>query len=194
LPYSTLFQPFYKNMALLERTLLALQSLFHAAQTEDLKWKQRHQADQLALKHAQILAEKQLETQLQKKTAQLAHEMALLNTEYEAQLEILKTKYRQEIKDYKQYLHSLEQLKVSIQKSYRHLPEAVAFTIHHHAKQLLNQMWETEDFQAKLGLEMQLLQFMTTVHEESRLYLAGETKKLLPEKTLALIQHSPEKF
>jgi len=176
-------------MALLERALLALQSLLQTAQTEDLKWKQQHQAEQLALKHAQILAEKQLEIELQKKTAQLAHEMALLATEYDAQLLILKTKYQQEVKDYKQYLQSLEQLKVSIQKSYRHLPVAVAFTIHHHAKQLLNQMWETDDFQAKLGLEMQLLQFMTTVHEESRLYLAGETKNTLPEKTLALIHH-----
>jgi len=177
-------------MSFLKRCTLALQRIFQATQTQDLEWKQQHQAQQLALKHAQILAEKQLESELHKKSVQLAHEIELLNTEYAAQLDMLKTKYRQDVKDYKQYLHALEQLKTSIQKSYRHLPDAVAFTIHHHAKQLLNQMWETDDVQAKLQLEMQLLHFMTTVHEESRLYLQEGSASALPEKTLALIEQS----
>jgi hypothetical protein len=174
-------------MSILKRCTLALQSIFQAMQVQNLQWKQQHQAQQLELKHAQILAEKELEIALKTKAMQLAHEMALLTTEYDAQLVMLKTKYQQDIKDYKQYLQSLEQLKTSIQKTYRHLPDAMAFTIHHHAKQLLNQMWETDNFAAKLQLEMQLLQFMTTVHEEARLYLEGQTKNALPEKTLALI-------
>ncbi len=177
-------------MVFLKRCILAFQTIFQAAQSQDLQWKQQHQAQQLALKHAQILAEKQLADELQKKSLQLAHEIALLNTEYAAQLEILKTKYRQDVKDYKHYLQALEQLKTSIQKSYRQLPAAMAFAIHHHAKQLLNQMWETQDIQTRLQLEMQLLHFMTTVHEESRGYLQEGGNNSLPEKTLALIEKS----
>jgi hypothetical protein len=175
-------------MSRLNNWLLSLVSVFHAAKDEDLKWKQQNQPQQQQLKAAQILAEKRLEAELKKRTVQLAYEIDLLNTENAAQLLILKIKYQQEIKDYKQYLHSLESLKISIQKSYAHLPEAVAFTIHHHAKQLLNQMWEAENFQDKMQLEMQLIQFMTTVHEESRLFLEGERMDNLPEKTLALIR------
>lgn len=179
-------------MSYLKHWTLSVLSILHLAKTEDLNWKQQHQEQQLKLKAAQILAEKQLEAELKKRTAQLAHEMALLNTENEAQLAMLKTRCQQEVKDYKQYLSSLDKLKMSIQKSYTHLPEAVAFTIHHHAKQLLNQMWEAEDFQHKMQLEMQLLKFMTTVHEESRLFLEGDKLDKLPEKTLALIQSDSE--
>ena len=92
------------------------------------------------------------------------------------------------IKDYKQYLSSLDQLKQSIQLSYAHLPIAVAYTIHHHAKQLLNKMWEAEDLETKLHFEMQLLQFMTTVHEDARLSLEQSSEQNLPKNTLNLIE------
>jgi hypothetical protein len=36
--------------------------------------------------------------------------------------------------------------------------------------------------------EIQLIQFMTTVHEDARAYLEGATTENLPEKTLSLIQ------
>jgi hypothetical protein len=176
-------------MSLLNRWALNILSIFHNAKAENLNWQQQNQERQLQLRHAQILAEKELEAELKKRSVQLAHEIELLSTENEAQLAMLKTKCQQEIKDYKQYLNSLEQLKISIQKSYTHLPEAVAFTIHHHAKQLLNQMWDAEDFQQKMQLEMQLINFMTTVHEESRLFLEGNKAENLPEKTLALIHN-----
>jgi hypothetical protein len=68
------------------------------------------------------------------------------------------------------------------------MPEAVAFTIHHHAKCLLNKMWEADDFEQKMRYEMQLIRFMGAVHEDSRLYLEGAATGNLPERTLNLIQ------
>jgi hypothetical protein len=102
---------------------------------------------------------------------------------------MFKTKCKQDVKDYKQYLDSLDQLKRSIQTSYTRLPEAVAFTIHHHAKHLLNEMWKADNFEAKMHYEMQLITFMTTVHEDARLHLEGVVTENLPERTLQLIQH-----
>lgn len=177
-------------MSLFTRWTISILSIFHTVKKENLKWQEQNQAQQIKLYHAQIMAEKQLETELKKRTLQLEHEISLLNTQHEAKLAMLKTKCQQEIKDYKHYLNALDQLKIAIQKSYPHLPEAIAFTIHHHAKQLLNAMWETEDFQEKMQLEMRLIQFMTTVHEESRLFLAEEKRVNFPEKTLALIKDS----
>jgi hypothetical protein len=51
---------------------------------------------------------------------------------------------------------------------------------------------KADDFQQKMHYEMQLITFMTTVHEEARLHLAGEAKATLPEKTLHLLQHQTE--
>ena len=92
-------------MSSLNRWMLSLLSIFHASKDENLKWKQQNQEQQLKLKHAQIVAEKQLEAELKKRTLQLTHEIELLNTENAAQLAMLKIKYQQEIKDYKQYLN-----------------------------------------------------------------------------------------
>ncbi|WP_246247073.1 hypothetical protein [Candidatus Methylobacter favarea] len=48
-------------------------------------------------------------------------------------------------------------------------------------------MWEAEDFEEKMKHEMQLIRFMTTVHEDARLNLEGATPGNLPERTLNLI-------
>jgi len=162
--------------------------LFHSVKDENLKWQLANQGDQTKLKHARVLAEKALEAELKKKSVQLEHDISLLKTKHDAELSMFKTKCKQDVKDYKQYLAALDQLKSSIQASYTHLPEAVAFTIHHHAKYLLNKMWEEEDFEQKMQHEMQLIRFMTAVHEDARLHLEGETTENLPERTLNLIQ------
>ncbi|WP_338324004.1 hypothetical protein [Candidatus Methylobacter oryzae] len=162
--------------------------LLHSVKDENLKWRQANQHSQAKLKHARVLAEKALEAELKKKSVQLEHDINLLKTKHNAELSMFKTKCKQDIKDYKQYLVALDQLKSSIQASYTHLPEAVAFTIHHHAKYLLNKMWEAEDFEQKIQHEMELIRFMTTVHEDARLHLEGGSVESLPEKTLSLIQ------
>ena len=163
--------------------------LFHLVKDENLQWKTTNQDQQIKLKQARVLAEKNLEAELKKKSVQLAHEITLLRTKNDTELSMFKTRCKQDIKDYKQYLASLDQLKRSIQASYTHLPEAVAFTIHHHAKHLLNQMWEAKDFEQKMQHEIQLIQFMTTVHEDARLNLEGTSNQKFPEKTLSLIQN-----
>jgi hypothetical protein len=61
-------------------------------------------------------------------------------------------------------------------------------TIHHHAKHLLHNMWEAEDHEQKIRYEMQLIQFMTAVHEDARLHLEDTTVRKLPESTLKLLQ------
>lgn len=175
-------------MNILKRWVINVVSLFHSVRDEDLKWQQANQHGLAKLKHDRVLAEKALEAELKKRSVQLEHDISLLKTKHDAELSMFKTKCKQDVKDYKQYLDALDQLKSSIQSSYTHLPEAVAFAIHHHAKYLLNRMWEADDFEQKMQLEMQLIQFMTTVHEDARSYLEGAATESLPEKTLSLIR------
>ncbi|MEQ1529816.1 MAG: hypothetical protein ABL925_10905 [Methylococcales bacterium] len=174
-------------MNALKTWLLNLVGLVHSIKDENLHWRQQNQAQQLDLKQVQALAEQALAAELKKKNVQLQHDIALLNTKNQAELTMLKTKCKQDVQDYKQYLQALDQLKRSIQNSYPHLSQAVSFTIHHHAKHLLNQMWEAEDFAEKMRHEMQLITFMSTVHEDAQLFLQGQSQQTLPEKTLSLI-------
>ena len=175
-------------MTTLKNLVFTLLKIFHSVKDENLQWKTANQDQLVRLNHARVMATKTLEAELKKKSVQLEHEIALLRTQNDAELSMFKTRCKQDIKDYKQYLASLDQLKRSIQASYTHLPEAVAFTIHHHAKHLLNQMWETQDYEQKIQHEIQLIKFLTTVHEDARLHLENATAEKLPERTLGLIQ------
>jgi hypothetical protein len=175
-------------MTWLSKRILGLVNLLHSIKDRDLQWRQDNQAQQADLKQQRILAEKALEAELKKQSVQLEHELDLLKTRHAAELSMYKTRCRQDIKDYRQYLDSLDQLKKSIQTSYRHLPESVALTIHHHAKHLLHTMWETEDHEQKIRYEMQLIQFMAAVHEDARLHLENAGFRKLPESTLNLLQ------
>ncbi len=176
-------------MTRLKNLVFTLLKLFHSVKDENLQWKKANQDQQAKLKHARVLAANALDAELKNKSVQLEHEITLLRTKNNAELSMFKTKCKQDIKDYKQYLAALDQLKHSIRASYKHLPEAVAFTIHHHAKHLLNQMWEAEDFEQKIQLEMQLINFMTTVQEDAHLNLESASADNLPERTLSLIKH-----
>jgi len=177
-------------MTVFKNWLSSLVDLWHTVKDKNLQWQGDNQEQQSQLRHAHVLAEKALEAELKKRSVQLEHEIALLRTKNNAELAMYKTKCTQDVKDYKQYLEALDQLKRSIETSYTHLPEAVAFTIHHHAKYLLNKMWEADDFEEKMQHEMRLIKFMTTVHEDARLYLEGAASAKLPENTLSLLQQA----
>ncbi|MDO9105352.1 MAG: hypothetical protein Q7U57_10360 [Methylovulum sp.] len=168
--------------------IFTLLKLFQSVKDENLRWQTVNHEQQAKLKQAQVLAEKNLADDLKKKSIRLEHDIALLRTKNSAELAMFKTKCKQDIKDYKQYLAALDQLKLSIQTSYTHLPEALAFTIHHHAKQLLNKLWEAESLEEKMHCEMRLISFMTAVHDDAQEHLQGRESKKLPEKTLDLLQ------
>ena len=177
-------------MGILTNWIIELIDLYHAAKAKKLHWRQHNEKRQIELNKQQILAEKALEAELKKKSAELKHEIALLNTKHATELSMFKTKCKQDIQDYKQYLAALDKLKLSIRNSYAHLPESVAFTIHHHAKCLLHRMWEAEDLETKIRLELQLIKLMSTVHEDASGNPENNASPRLPEKTLHLIRNS----
>jgi cell division protein FtsB len=165
-------------------------SLLHSVKDKNLAWQATNQDQQIKLSHECILAEKKLAAELAKKSVALAHEIDLLKTSQHAELAMLKTRCKEDIKDYQQYLESLNHLKQAIKTSYAHLPDAINLTIHHHAKSLLNAMWEAENLEEKIKREAQLIEFMTTVHEETKLCRTGMLSDKLPENTLKLINQS----
>jgi hypothetical protein len=162
-------------------------SLIHSIKDKNLEWHAANQGQQLKLSHDRLIAEKKLASELTKKSVQLAHEIELLKTRHDAELAMLKTRCKEEVKDYQQYLESLNQLKGIIKASYTHLPDAFINTIHHHAKSLLNSMWEAGSLEEKITREALLIKFMTTVHEEAGLYRNGALTGNLPEITLKLM-------
>lgn len=174
-------------MSLIGGYLTTALGFFRRNRDQNLQWQLSRQQDVAELRRQQALAEQQLAAELSKRAQQLAHELAVGEARQANELAMVKIQCQQELKDYQHYLQSLDTLKDSLRHSYAHLPEAVAFTIHHHAKQLLNQMWDAGDEQEKMKAEMQLLRFMTAVHEDSQAALNSQQALALPEKTMAFL-------
>ena len=176
-------------MSLIGGWLNQVLDLWRNKRDEALHWHLARQADVASLRQARALSEMAMLAQLKKQEQQLAHELSISEARNSNELAMIKIQCKQDLKDYQQYLQSLDKLKQSLKASYAHLPEAVAFTIHHHAKLLLNRMWDEQDAQEKLKIEMQLIQFMTAVHEDSLSSLKSNAGDSLPQKTLAFIDN-----
>lgn len=168
--------------------------LLHSVKDKALAWQAANQGQQIKLSHDRILAERKLAAELAKKSVALAHEIDLLKTSQHAELAMLKTRCKEDIKDYQQYLESLNHLKQTIKASYAHLPDAISLTIHHHAKSLLNALWEADNLEEKIRREAKLIEFMTTIHEETKLSYTGVLPNKLPENTLRLINEDKRHF
>ncbi len=174
-------------MTFIRHHLTGILAFLRQNRDEHLHWQLDRQAEIAELRQTQALAEQALAAQLSKQAEQLAHELAVSKTRHQNELAMVKIQCKQDLKDYQEYLQALDRLKSSLRNSYVHLPEAVAFTIHHHAKQLLNKMWEERQPEEKLKTEMQLLQFMSAVHEDSQACLQGNGTQTMPQKALACI-------
>lgn len=164
-----------------------LMSCVLQAKSQNLHWQLQTHDERNRLKTERALSEQALQARLEKQQQTLEHELALMKTRQKAELTMLKIKSKQDIQDYREYLEALDQLKHSIAKKYRHLPEAMTFTIHHHAKHLLNQMWESDDLQQKMNKELQLIRFMTSINDDINSVAENDANNLLPLKTLELL-------
>jgi len=164
-------------------------NLFNSAKSENLRWQQDKQDEIQSLKKTKALEKQSLQAELKKRQSQFEHQLAQMEQLHKTDLSMLKAQSEQQLRDYKQYLDSIDQLKTLIQGSYSHLPNAVSLMIHHHAKQMLNQMWECKDIQKKLGHEAKLIELMTAVHKDTLdLPLESDAGHQFPQRTLRLIK------
>lgn len=163
-------------------------NLIHSAKSEHLDWLQKKQPQALSLRESKALAQHELRSKLKTRQIQLQHELNTLKQGYKSELLMLQAQCDQDLEDYKQYLDSIDQLKILIQQSFAHLPSAVSLTIHHHAKQILKQMWDSDDIRKKLRHEAQLIQFMTAVHQDTLEPSPGRSdRQQLPTRALRMI-------
>lgn len=163
--------------------------LFHTIRQQNLRWQLQTHAEKMQLRTARAMSEKNLHNQLTMQQQILENELALLKSAHKSNMAMLRIKNKQAIRDYREYLAALDRLKTAITDKYRHLPEPLAFTIHYHAKQLLDEMWEAEELQHKISHEILLIQFMTSINDDIHDSAdKHDDSNPLPLKTLALLK------
>ena len=164
---------------------------FNLVKSENLQWQLENYKKVHELNCQTQLSKQELEAKLEKQKAEFSFQLDRLKQQHAIDLTMFKAECGQQVRDYKQYLDSIDQLKNLIQQSYSHLPDAISLTIHHHAKQILKQMWEAENLAEKMQFETSLLDLMTRVHQDTQDKLVQNQKgKQIPVRTLELINLS----
>jgi hypothetical protein len=174
-------------MSFIKRWALDVMTFVYTLREQHLDWQTQSLEKRFHYKKNKRLVEKDLAALLKKRQLILEHELNLIKSQNHSELALLKIKHKQDIKDYRDYLKALDQLKNKIRDHYQHLPEAMIFTIHHHAKNLLNKMWETDDLHEKIINEQQFILFMTTLHNDLNELPRNDPRNEYPADTLKLI-------
>jgi hypothetical protein len=174
-------------MAFIKQWTQGVMTFVYALLEQHLNWQTQTQEQRQHYKKNKRMVEKDLEALLKKRQLILEHELNLITSQNQSELALLKIKHKQDIKDYRDYLKALDQLKNKIRDHYQHLPEAMIFTIHHHAKNLLNKMWETDDLHEKMNNEQQFIAFMTALHNDLNEPSKNDGRNEYPADTLKLI-------
>ncbi len=155
---------------------------------QENRWHRRQrEADLLVLKRRQAEVELELEAERRRRLMALEFELERLKRRQQLELTQLERKLEQDLKDYERYLAAVDRLQEQLRQSFSHAPEVIVLTIHHHAKQLLDKMWEAEDLNLRIERERELVKFLTTVYEDTIQAQSEETRLLLPRRALRLM-------
>ncbi len=154
---------------------------------ENREHRRRVDADLLDLQRRQTQVELDLEAEKRKRLLELEYELEKIRRQQQVELTLLERKLEQELKDYERYLEAVERLQEQLYQAFAHTPEVIVLTIHHHAKQLLDKMWEADDLNLRLERERELVKFLTTVYEDTLKAQEGEEQTLLPRRALRLM-------
>jgi hypothetical protein len=135
------------------------------------------------------LLELDLEERIQRRKSEIQYDADRLTLERSFELERLKMKLKQQVGDYKDFLVELDSMKKQMQEFFIDVPPTFLRLIHHHASNLMDQMWNEDDLDKRRFLEKQLLELLISVNDDCTAAKSSQDGAYyLPEKTLKLIR------
>jgi hypothetical protein len=135
--------------------------------------------------------ELELQHEIRVRRSEIEHELEKLATEQAGELERLKMKVERDIRNYANFLDELDTMKAQIVAAFKEAPPTVALLIHRHASELLNQMWNEENLEARKSLEGKLIDLMDSVSADVKALRESEDGSYFsPKKSLRLIKGS----
>lgn len=154
-----------------------LAEFYLTMKTEALEWQKAHQAEITKLKEEKALAEKKLKQQLE--------EMEVRFEGHKQRLQLDEERKTQEFID---FLDSIKDTKQKMLEFYPHMPKPMALLIHHHAAELLQEAWNSPNFQTAFKKQVKFMELIEHVGDDFAELAEGKTRKLRPERTIKFIK------
>ena len=150
--------------------------ILDTVKSESLAWKQKHQAEMIALKKEERIAE-----------TELLHQIIEMETRFREHKVRVQMEEEHQTRQFAEFLSSIDEMKAKMLEHFNVMPMPIALMIHHHATELLKQAWHNPDAREKLKNQNKFTKLMITMSKE---LLDSDDRKQLPEKTLELISIS----
>lgn len=119
--------------------------------------------------------------------AEIAHEIDLLKIKFAEETVRAKERESRITQDYKEFLDQIDEMKGHIAETFPDMPKALALVIHHHAKQLIDELWRSSDVDGQSLCRARLAHFLTVVFDDTTEVFIDEEKPKIPTRTLKLI-------
>lgn len=140
----------------------------------DIEWRQRKLQEISELKKQSRIYDIQVE-----------HEINSIKVKFSEEIIRIKEKETRITQDYKDFLNSIDEMKEKIIDTFTDMPKPMAYIIHNHARQLIDNMWNNSDDNVQKMCQARLAEFFMIVYDDTSKALIGQGK--LPAKTLQLI-------
>jgi hypothetical protein len=147
-----------------------------AVNPEDTEWHRNKLNEIAALKKLKRINDARIEQDLERLKIQFTEELARTREK--------ETRITQ---DYKEFLDTIDEMKMHIVEAFPDMPKALALLIHQHAKRLIDDMWNNPDEQAQKLYRAKLAEFLKVVFDDTSRTVFEDKKPRIPEKTLKLI-------
>jgi hypothetical protein len=140
----------------------------------DIEWRQRKLQEISELKKQSRIYDIQVDHEINSIKAKFAEEIIRVR-EKEARI----------TQDYKDFLNSIDEMKEKIIGTFTDMPKPMAYIMHNHARQLIDNMWNNSDKKCQEICKARLAEFFMIVYDDTSKAIIGQGK--IPEKTLQLI-------
>ncbi|MGH8549649.1 MAG: hypothetical protein ACRERU_13815 [Methylococcales bacterium] len=161
------------------KSLLFSGWLLHFIRTvnpEDTEWHRNKLNEIAALKRQKRINEARIEQDLERLKIQFTQELVRAR-ERETRI----------TQDYKEFLDTIDEMKMQIVETFPDMPKALALLIHQHAKRLIDELWNNPDEQAQKLYRAKLAEFLKVVFDDTSQTVFEDKKPRIPERTLKLI-------
>ncbi|MCI0668466.1 MAG: hypothetical protein L0Y43_10480 [Methylococcaceae bacterium] len=153
-----------------------LMRLIRTVDPEDTEW-HRNKINEIAA----------LKKQKRINDAQIEQDLEMLKIQFTEELARTREKETRITQDYKEFLDTIDDMKMQIVETFPEMPKALALLIHQHAKRLIDDMWNNSDERAQQMYRAKLAEFLKVVFDDTSQTVFEDNKPRIPERTLKLI-------
>lgn len=105
---------------------------------------------------------------------------------HEQQMEAIKISGEHRLKNYKDFLHAVNDMKQDLRRLYPEMPLVTALLLHHHASDLLDKMWHEKDEYEHERLKGRFVKFLLAAQDDA-LSISSESNHI-PRKMIELLE------